>query len=135
MLPGCIKPRTTMMQVLSTDRRLRRDRTIEKFSIVTYGLVRHFSVCRGASGLLSIAYLKNVTSRHDPATGYGLHDDLRGMHVFLPYEGMHRYVETLSIFDWVPAWSENVVSTRFLRASLLLELKSHCQTLTNLIRI
>jgi len=57
------------------------------------------------------------------------------MHVFLPYEGMHRYVETLSIFDWVPAWSENVVSTRFLRASLLLELKSHCQTLTNLIRI
>jgi len=71
------------MQVMSTDRRLRRDRTIAKFAIVTYGFVRHFFVCRGASGLLSLAYLKNVTSRHDPATQYGLHDDLRGMHVLL----------------------------------------------------
>jgi len=52
--------------------------------------------------------LYNRTSTHPPAV-------LPASHVFLPYEGMHQCVETLSIFDWVPAWSKNVLHVLFSR--------------------
>jgi len=97
VLSGCASRRTSMVQVKSSDRRLRRNRTIQGFEAVTYGLVLHFLVCREYSGLVARAYVQNVTSRRDPAGGYGLHEELRGMHVLFSDEGMHRYTYTLSI--------------------------------------
>jgi len=64
---------------------------------VTYGLGLHFLVCREYSGPVARAYVQKVTPRRDPAGGYGLHDELRGMHVFFSDGGMHRYAYTLSI--------------------------------------
>ena len=93
--------RTSLVRVLSSDRRRRRDGTVETFERHTFGLVRHFLLCGSPGARIGLAFVQLVCSRADVTGRFGIPDHVRGMDVFSSYGGTLRYIDVRCILESV----------------------------------
>ena len=89
------------MLIQSSARRRAPNGGVKTYLLATYGLVQHFLVCQGPTGLLALAFVQSIVTQRDPTGRYGIPEDCRDMHVLSSYEGTHRYIDALSILDSV----------------------------------
>jgi len=98
---GTDRRRTSLVRIQSSARRRAPNGGVETYRLATYGLVQHFLLCQGPTGLVALAFVRSIVSQRDPTGLYGIPEDCRDMHVFSSYEGTHRYIDALSILDSV----------------------------------
>lgn len=93
--------RTSLVRVLSSDRRRRRDGTVETFERLTFGLVRHFLFCGGPGARIGLAFVQLLCSRAHVTGRFGIPDHVRGMDVYSSYGGTSRYIDVHCILESV----------------------------------